>query len=104
MLLETGQGRKRLRLELGGTGQRERHCFACGEDAAGAMGTARMWLIGDLVRKHREGTSHQSGQWFTETTKTRRKAECRDLSILRGLACLCITVLLCQDISSFSKV
>lgn len=54
-----------------------------------------MWLRGDLVGEHRGGASYQSGQWFTESRKPMRKAEREALDVLRGLACLCITVLLC---------
>lgn len=77
MLLGTGQGRKRLRLELRGTEHRERHHSACADDTAGATGTAQMWLRGDLVGKHGGSTRHQSGQWLTETKKERQGVRLR---------------------------
>lgn len=77
---------------VGRTGHRKRYHFARGDAAAIATGTAQMWLRGDLVGKRRGGTSHQSGQWFTETRRTTRKAERGALNVLRGPACLCITV------------
>lgn len=58
----------------------------------------------NVVQKHREGrTTHQSGQGFPKSRKTRRKTGLWDLNIPKGPVCLCIAVLFCSGSKLQSK-